>query len=57
MVMVMEAALKTEDQVVSPTGMGTADPEAPAPWTGQEQRLVQAFSLAMAGLLLMVVRC
>ena len=43
MVMVMEAALKTEDQVVSPTGMETADPEAPAPWTGQERRLVQAF--------------
>ena len=42
MVMVMEAALKTEDQVVSPTGMETADPEAPAPWTGQERRLVQA---------------
>ena len=29
MVMVMEAALKTEDQVVSPTGMETADPETP----------------------------
>ena len=42
MVMVMEAALKTEDQVVSPTGMETADPEAPAPWTGQKRRLVQA---------------
>ena len=36
MVMVMEAALKTEDQVVSPTGMEIADPEAPAPWTGQK---------------------
>ena len=41
-VMVMEAALKTEDQVVSPTGMEIADPEAPAQWTGQKQRLVQA---------------
>ena len=44
MVMVMEAALKTEYQVVSPTGMETADPEATAPWTGQERRLVQALS-------------
>ena len=33
-----------EDQVVSPTGVETADPEAPAPWTGQEHRLVQVLS-------------